>query len=220
MPDKQDSSPLTTVARTYGFWGRHPAIYRILSAPTFLFRERLLRGLAVQGLNLHHGNAALEVACGTGLNLSRLRESVGEAGRVVGFDYSEEMLSAAKALVRAEGWRNVEFHRGDAAELAIPGGPFDGVLCILGMSAIPKRRAALERIHALLRIGGRLSVCDAQTFQGAWRFLNPIIRPLYGKTAAWDPDADIPSDIRSVFGNLDIRFFNGGSYYVATAEKQ
>lgn len=208
------------VARTYGFWGRHPAIYRLLSAPTFLFRERLLRGLAVQGLGLRPGNVALEVACGTGLNLARLREAVGEAGRVVGFDYSAEMLSAAKSLARTEGWRNVEFFQGDAAELSIPGGMFDGVLCILGLSAIPRRRAALDRIHALLRPGGRLSACDAQAFQGAWRFLNPVIRPLYRKTTAWDPDADIPSEIRSIFGNLEIGYFNGGSYFVAVAEKR
>ena len=211
---------LDRVKSVYRIWGRNPGLYHLGATSNFLFRDRFVRGRAVGALRLRPGGLALEVACGTGLNIPFLRAAVGETGKVVGFDYTTEMLAAAGALVRGKGWRNIELVQGDAAELRVPQDGFDGALVVLGMSVIPDRTSAIRRIHDLLREGGRLSACDAHSFRGPLRFLNPIVEPIFRWTARWNPEADIPAEIEAVFGNIEVEYLHGGTLFIATAEKE
>jgi demethylmenaquinone methyltransferase/2-methoxy-6-polyprenyl-1,4-benzoquinol methylase len=67
------------------------------------------------------GSAALDVCCGTGDFAFALRRAVGQGGRVVGVDVSEEMLRVA----REKCGRNqlyVEFRTGDVLDLPFPDG--------------------------------------------------------------------------------------------------
>ncbi len=165
------------------------------------------------------GARVLEVACGTGRNFTYIERRMGPAGHLVGFDYSQEMLQAARDLCRRRGWSNVELVQGDAAALEVGDEPFDAVVSVLGISAVPDYRAALRRCHQVLRPQGTLSICDAQLFPGALRVLNPLVRAIYTRGAAWHPDRDLPGDIRDIFGNVSITTFNRGSFFVATAQK-
>src|SRR5437773_10772350 len=59
-----------------------------------------LRKLALEHLESREGGAVLDIGCGVGAMLERLREAVGPSGRVVGVDYSPRMVAAARKLVR------------------------------------------------------------------------------------------------------------------------
>ena len=54
-------------------------------------------GRAVRCAGLEPGRAALDVCCGTGDLAIELRRAVGPGGRVVGLDFSEQMLEVARA---------------------------------------------------------------------------------------------------------------------------
>ena len=75
-----------------------------------------IRGRTVRTLDLKTGDRVLEVGCGTGRNLSRLVEAVGNSGQVYGVDLSEGMLARAKALTARHKWQNVTLLHEDAAE--------------------------------------------------------------------------------------------------------
>lgn len=131
------------------------------------------------------------------------------------------MLRAAEQLCQRRGWRNVTLLQGDAAELDVGEGGFDGVLAVLAMSAIPGHRQALERSRGLLRPGGVLSVCDARLFAGRLAPLNPLLEAAYTRWAAWDPAKDLPADMRETFGNvLEIENLNLGTFFIATSVKR
>jgi len=212
-------SSLDQIKRVYSRWGRHPGLYALQDQLTFLGRPGTIRGAAVAALALPPGARVLEVACGTGRNFPHLVHAVGSGGAIVGLDYTQEMLDAAETLCRGRGWHHVRLVQGDAAELDVGEEDFDGVLCVLGISAIPGWREALRRCHAVLRPGGMLSVCDARLFPGRLRALNPLVEALYRRGAAWDPSRDIPSEIERIFGNLRLQAFNRRSFYVASARK-
>lgn len=211
---------LANVRRVYSFWGRHARLYAAQDFVSFMGRPGPIRGVAAAKLGLREGDAVLEVACGSGRNLRYLEAAVGAQGRVVGFDYSAEMLAAADDLCRRHGWDNVRLVQGDAAALDVGEERFDGVLSVLGMSAVPGYESAVKRCWEVLREGGVLSVCDARLFPGRLAVLNPLVRAIFSRGAAWDPSRDIPATMRSVFGNLEVEELNLGSLYVATAVKR
>ena len=80
-------------------------------------RTMPLRRRVVALLGLRPGETVLDVACGTGLSLSLLREAVGPAGPVVGVEVSPDMIRFARDRVAAEGM--VHFVIGPKADAAV-----------------------------------------------------------------------------------------------------
>lgn len=211
---------LDRVKNVYSFWGNNPLLYDAQDAITFMGRARRIRGTAAKKMKLKKGGKALEVACGTGRNFKYLEKAVGKQGSIVGFDYTREMLDAAEQLCERKRWKNVTFVQGDAAELDVGEKDFDGVLSVLGISAVPGWEQAIGRCRDVLRPGGILSICDARLFSGALKFLNPLVEDIYDKYAAWDPTKDIPGRMEEVFGNVKVENFNMGTFFIATSIKK
>ncbi len=130
------------------------------------------------------------------------------------------MLDAAKAFSNEKKWQNITFTQGDATELKVEEVHFDGVLSVLGISAIPKWEDALKRCKDVLRIGGVISICDAQLFEGVFRVLNPLVKIVYSNLAAWNPSNNIPVKLKELFGNVSVEHFNFGTFFIATSVKE
>jgi ubiquinone/menaquinone biosynthesis C-methylase UbiE len=64
-------------------------------------------------LHIEHGQTVLDVACGTG---AQIFELAGKANKVVGFDYSESMISRAIKTKNKKGFSSAEFRVHDATE--------------------------------------------------------------------------------------------------------
>lgn len=206
------------IQSTYAFWGK-TGLYNPGAFLTFLGRERTIRRECVRQLQLKKGDRVVDIACGTGRNHPYLIEAVGKEGSIIGFDFTLEMLARARAQAEAQGWRNVTFVQGDAAEIDLPSASFDGVLGVLGFSVIPNHEQAIRRAVALLREDGRIVICDGAPFQGLWRVLNPIVMPIYRRLACWNPQKDILGALNKVVTDLDVQWFNGGSVYITTGKK-
>ncbi len=206
--------------RLYDWWGRHPGIYRAFAtAAVFLGRERHLRRLAVEALDVDPGSAVLDLGCGHGPNFAQLEDALGPGGRLVALDYSEGMLGAARRRAETEGWLNIEFLRTDAAHAELAAESLDGALCTLALSAIPDHQRAIAKLRAALRPGARFVVLDANPLEGPARLLNPLIKPLFRYTTNWDYERDLPAALRGAFGRVEVRKFNAGSLFLAVATK-
>lgn len=212
-------SHLEKIKKVYSFWGRYPSLYKMQDVVTFLGRAKIIRKKAVEKLGLKRGGKVLEIACGSGRNFPYLVEAVGKEGQIIGFDSSQEMLDAAKQLCKRNGWDNITLVQGDAAQLQIAEKNFDGVLSVLGISAIPKWEKALNRCYDVLRSGGRLVICDARLFSGFLKFLNPMIKLIYSEFAAWDPTKNISGKTKEIFNNVQVEYFNFCTFFIAVAVK-
>ena len=209
---------LEHVKETYRAWGRHPLLYKLACVITFLGRENKLRKLAVEALNLGIGDTVLDLACGTGLNHRFLEEAVGPNGKIIAFDYSNEMLLEAKQRAEKHSWDNIIFIQGDAAELSLDV-KVDGVLSTLGVSAIPQHEEAIKRAVGVLKNNKIISILDARLPGGFWSIFNPFIVYVYKHWASWDYTKRIPEDLRQLIAAPKIKLYNGETIYIVHGVK-
>lgn len=204
----------------YSFWGKKPIFYKIACVITFLGRERYLRKKAAENLNLKNGDVVLDLACGTGLNFEFLQEFIGKDGKIIGFDYSKEMLFAAKKRAKENNWQNISFIQGDAAKLSL-NYKVDGIISTLGISAISNHKEALKQAIRILKINKKIVILDAQLFSGIFSMFNPLIKFVYKHFANWDYEKNIKRDLEKLIltGKLKIERYNKGTIYILTGKK-
>jgi SAM-dependent methyltransferase len=94
------------------------------------------------------GQTVLDVACGTGIVARTAADRLAGAGRVVGVDLSEAMLTVARR-VRPD----VEWRHGDAGALPFPDASFDRVLCQMALMFFPDRAGALREMRRVATPG-------------------------------------------------------------------
>jgi len=184
----------------------------VLSFAGFQGWESTIRRRAVSRLELRPGGAVLDVACGRGSNFGYTQQAIGQEGRIVGLDYSPEMLAGAAKLVRAQGWTNVELVQADAAEMTYTG-EFDGAICTIAMLVIPRWRDALHRMLAAVRPGGRVVVMDGRLGTAIRRLGNPYAR-LFARITGADLTRDVPGEFLRLTVEAQEETMFLGTYYI------
>jgi len=108
----------------------------------------------VAAVGVRSGEAALDVACGTGNAAIRAAEM---GAQVIGVDITPELFDAARAEA-AEAGVTVEWVQGDAEELPFQDEAFDVVLSTFGCMFAPRHAVAAAEIGRVLRAGGRIGI--------------------------------------------------------------
>lgn len=144
--------------------------------------DRQRRRLAIEQLNPRPGDVVLVPGCGTGLDFPLLVDAVGPGGRVIGLDYSKEMLRYAESLAEREGWANVTLIHEDARALSaglLHEGAgvreVDGLLFTYVLTVVPDWESVFEKAYSLLRVGGRCVIADMKRPAGVARVLSPFL---------------------------------------------
>ena len=104
------------------------------------------------------GHWVLDIASGTGEPAIPAARKVGQAGKVIGTDYVDEMLSFAREKATKEGLDNIEFQYVDGEELDFKPSTFDAVTIRWGLMFMLDPGACLRRARGVLKRGGRLVV--------------------------------------------------------------
>jgi S-adenosylmethionine-diacylgycerolhomoserine-N-methlytransferase len=175
------------------------------------------RRQAVARLQLSPASDVLEVGCGTGLNFRHLLMHLDPVrGRLVGLDFSRDMLRKAAKRVAARGWRNVELVEADAASFHLDR-RFDGILFAYSLTLIPNWVAALERAREHLKLGGRLVVLDFGRFE-RWGPLAPLARGWLrlNHVETLRPYKDT---LREIFPSLRVYDWLGGYNFTAVGRR-
>ncbi|MGC2318393.1 MAG: class I SAM-dependent methyltransferase [Bradyrhizobium sp.] len=101
------------------------------------------------------GEAALDIACGTGA-VTRVAAERMTTGRVVGLDFNPGMLAVARSV--ANSGTSIEWVEGSALSLPFDDGSFDLVLCQLGLQFFSDRPLALREMRRVLAPSGRVAL--------------------------------------------------------------
>jgi demethylmenaquinone methyltransferase / 2-methoxy-6-polyprenyl-1,4-benzoquinol methylase len=146
------------------------------------------RALAVRASGVAPGDAALDVCCGTGDLAIELLDAVSTRGRVVGLDFSQAMLDAARRKSA-----QVEWVRGDALALPFGDGEFAAATIGFGMRNLADPLRGFAELGRVVRPGGRV-VCLELTDPPAWaapfaRLWTDRAVPLLGRLVASETDA-------------------------------
>ena len=116
--------------------------------------------LSLQLLKLAPGQRALDVGCGSGVDLEALSEAVGYAGRVVGIDHNIDRVQDARAAIAQSRRSNITVLCANVERLTLPTGEFDRVRADRVIQHINDHRSALTEMWRVLTPGGILSVVE------------------------------------------------------------
>ena len=125
------------------------------------FRMETYRLCAIELLHLQPGDRVLELGCGTGLNFPHIIEKIGPEGRLIGVDFTAEMLACARERVEQSGWKNIELIQSDIAEYDFPEG-INKVLSTGVFGFITEYDRVIEAASHALVPDGRLAIMDCK----------------------------------------------------------
>jgi demethylmenaquinone methyltransferase/2-methoxy-6-polyprenyl-1,4-benzoquinol methylase len=182
---------------------RIAGVYDLMNRAMTAGLDREWRERAADRAELAPGDSALDVCCGTGDLAVELRERVGPTGRVVGCDFSEQMLELAREKVDRLGLSDVEFEWADALELPYGDSSFDAVTVGFGVRNLADLPRGIAELTRVLRPGGRLVILEItqprrpplSVFHALWfDHVVPILGRLAGDSAAY---SYLPQSVRS-----------------------
>ena len=117
-------------------------------------------GLPTQFAGIRPGDTVLDLGSGAGNDCFVARHETGADGRVIGVDFTPEMVAKARENAGRLGFQNVEFRQGDIEELPVSDGMIDVVVSNCVLNLVPDKRKAFSEVMRVLRPGGHFSISD------------------------------------------------------------
>jgi demethylmenaquinone methyltransferase/2-methoxy-6-polyprenyl-1,4-benzoquinol methylase len=138
------------------------------------------RRKAAQAAALAPGGSALDVACGSGKLAAALARVAGSGGRVVGLDFSPQMLEIAR-----RDHPGIQFLEGDALNLPFDDAGFDAATIAFGLRNLADPVRGLREMGRVVKPGGRSVVLEfvrppKNLAGGAYRMYLRTVLPAVG----------------------------------------
>lgn len=115
------------------------------------------RNYTMRQMQVKPGQAALDVACGTCDWTLTLARAVGEEGKVIGLDFSQNMLDVGAYKVDREGLGGViELVNGDAMKLPYEDNTFDYATIGFALRNVPDVQTVLNEMTRVVKPGGKV----------------------------------------------------------------
>jgi ubiquinone/menaquinone biosynthesis C-methylase UbiE len=109
---------------------------------------------------LQPGEEVLDLGSGSGTDAFCAAVLVGESGRVVGVDITDEQLEKAARLRDRHGFSRVQFVESQVEELPFEDASFDAVLSNGVINLSPRKGRVFAEAARVLRPGGRVVIAD------------------------------------------------------------
>ncbi len=117
-------------------------------------------GLPTEFAQIKHGETVVDLGSGAGNDCFVARAEVGETGKVIGIDFTDEMILKARENSSKLGYGNIEFIKGDIEELPLNDSIADVVVSNCVLNLVPNKRKAFDQIYRILKPGGHFSISD------------------------------------------------------------
>lgn len=147
------------------------------------------RRKAARATGLRPAGSALDVACGSGKLTAQLARIAGDGGRVVGLDFSPQMLEVARRDHPA-----LEFVEGDALKLPFDDASFDAATIAFGLRNLADPVKGLREMLRVVKPAGHAVVLEfvrppRNLVGGAYRIYLRTMLPAIGGALSGQPKA-------------------------------
>lgn len=110
--------------------------------------------------NIKKGDTVVDLGSGAGFDAFLAAKKVGNTGKVIGIDMTEEMIKKAKENAKKYGYKNTDFVLGDIEKIPLEDNSADKIIsnCVINL-ATDKDKVFSESFR-ILKKGGRMFVSD------------------------------------------------------------
>lgn len=117
-------------------------------------------GLPTNFAHIKLGDTVIDLGSGAGNDCFIARHETGEKGKVIGIDFTPEMIKRARINAEKLGFNNVEFREGDIEEMPVSDNMADVVVSNCVLNLVPNKRNVIQEIYRVLKPGGHFSISD------------------------------------------------------------
>lgn len=117
-------------------------------------------GLPTQFAQINAGDTVLDLGSGAGNDCFVARAETGAEGKVIGVDFTPEMIRRARINAEKRGFNNVEFRQGDIEDLPVTDASVDVVVSNCVLNLVPDKAKVFSEISRVLKPGGHFSISD------------------------------------------------------------
>lgn len=109
---------------------------------------------------IKQGDVVVDLGSGAGFDAFLVAKKVGDNGKVIGVDMTEEMIEKAKANAEKYNYKNTEFRLGDIEELPIENNSVDVIISNCVINLAPDKDKVFSESYRILKQGGKMFVSD------------------------------------------------------------
>ncbi|KAL8881927.1 MAG: hypothetical protein Q9198_000972 [Flavoplaca austrocitrina] len=112
--------------------------------------------------NLRQGEVVIDLGCGGGFDVFVAAQKIGENGRAIGVDMTDQMLELARRNAQKRGSTNVEFIKAAITSIPLKSNIADCIIsnCVINLVPRSRKHLVFTEMFRLLRDGGRVAVSD------------------------------------------------------------
>ncbi len=117
-------------------------------------------GLPTQFAKISAGDTVIDLGSGAGNDCFVARHETGPEGKVIGIDFTPEMIKKARINAENMGFNNVEFREGDIDDMPVSDEVADVVVSNCVLNLVPNKSKVVSEIFRVLKKGGHFSISD------------------------------------------------------------
>lgn len=109
---------------------------------------------------IKEGDTVLDLGSGAGIDAILAAKKVGEKGKVIGVDMTEEMVKKARDNAKKQNITNVEFLLGEIENLPLKDNSVDTIITNCVINLTPDKAKTFSEAYRVLTPGGRIYLSD------------------------------------------------------------